>query len=163
MQESCFSWTRWCWVQSFFRAFYFFVFPYPFFLIMPMSEICILFCTIITWVSLKLIRYLLIILDFVSDIVLIQILLLFLHFIRLLICDVNSLIFKVLSRWKCSPLNFMYKTIFFILLKPEKKILSSTCHVWLHIFLSLNSLQPFLWLQSLGHKCNPLAGECFSF
>lgn len=78
------------------------------------------FCTIITWVSLKLIQYLLILLGFVSDIVLMQILLLFLYFIKLLICDIDSLIFKVLSRWKCSPLDFMYKTIFFIVLKPEK-------------------------------------------
>lgn len=121
MQESCYSWTLWCCVQSlFFRPFYFSFFHFSFFPHCRHEWNMYPFCTIITWVSLKLIQYLLILLGFVSDIVLMQILLLFLYFIKLLICDIDSLIFKVLSRWKCSPLDFMYKTIFFIVLKPEK-------------------------------------------
>lgn len=111
MQESYYSRTLWCYVQSFLELFIFPFFPYLFFSLCPWMEY-ISFCTIITWVSLKLIQYLLIILGFVSDIVLMQILLLFLYFIKLLICDIDSLIFKVLSKWKCFHLNLMYKTLF---------------------------------------------------
>lgn len=93
------------------------------------------FCTVITWVSLKLIQYLLILLGFVSDIVLMQILLLFLYFIKLLICDIDSLMFKVLSRWKCLPLHFMYKTIFFHTTETRKKFpLPSTYIIFGFIF-----------------------------